>query len=119
MTETAKKPGSARKRGRPPGTHPKGLATRERARALAQAEVKPLAVLLETMAERWNGAKAAKTPKTRAKLQNEACAVAEKVAPYLHPKLQATTLKGDGENLVSFVLNLPDCEELRKAIRGN
>lgn len=94
------------------------LPTRERNRLIAQSKVKPLTVLMETMADRWERATAAKTPKTRDKLQNEACAVAEKVAPYLHPKLQATTLKGDEKNPLGFVLSLPTAEILKAAIRG-
>jgi len=106
-----------RKRGRPDGIS--SLPTRERNKVISRAKVKPLDVLMETMAERWTAAQASNDPELRAKLQQEACGVAEKVAPYLHPKLQATTLKGDGGNPVSFVLSLPGADVLRAAIRGD
>ncbi len=112
-------PSSARpklKRGRKPGSV--GQARRERARLIAQSEVKPLGVLMETMANYWNRSKAATKPAQADRLRKEACAVAEKVAPYLHPKLQATTVKGDEQNPLAFVVSLPGMEELRKAIRG-
>ena len=105
------------KRGRKPGSS--NVAARIRTRTLTQADVKPLQVLMETMADRWNASKVATKNTERRKLQMEACQVAERVAPYLHPKLQATTLKGEADNPVKFVLDLPDCNELRKAIRGD
>ena len=103
------------------GGRPKGLAhvaTRDRNRLIANSKIKPLQVLMDVMASRWEEAQAAKDPATRKELELAACQVAEKVAPYLHPKLQATTLKGDAANPVSFVLSLPTAEELRKAVRG-
>lgn len=113
---TDAKNATPKRRGRKPGLA--NVTTRNRNRLIANAEVQPLQVLMSTMAERWNAAKEAKRPQDRARLQQEACAVAEKVAPYLHPKLQATTLKGDPSAPVSFVLSLPTAEELRKAVRG-
>ena len=113
MTETAqttKKP-----RGRPKGSP--AVAGRERSRALAQAEVKPLDVMLQTMAERWKAAQVADGD-DRTRLQNEACTVAEKVAPYLHARLQATTIKGDADQPLSFTVSLPASEALRAMIRG-
>jgi len=101
--------------GRPKDT---GLQTKARNRLIAQAEVKPLQVLMDTMTNRWKAAQAATVPKTKARLENEACQVAEKVAPYLHPKLQATTLKGDPSAPLGFVLSLPDSATLKAAIRG-
>ena len=113
MSETAAT--TKRPRGRPKGSP--AVAGRERSRALAQAEVKPLDVLLQTMAERWNAAQAEKGEE-RAKLQAEACAVAEKVAPYLHARLQATTIKGDADAPLSFTVSLPASDALRAMIRG-
>ena len=49
----------------------------------------------------------------------DAVAVAAQVAPYLHPKLQATTLKGDSAAPLSFTLSLPSADALRSAIRGD
>ena len=44
---------------------------------------------------------------------------AAKVAPYIHAKLQTTTLKGDKENPLEVALGLTSADELRRAIRGN
>ncbi len=104
------------KQGRPVAS--KGHQIRARNRALAQADVKPLDVLIQTMASRWNEAKAAKTPAARAKLELQACNVAEKVAPYLHPKLQATTLKGDAGAPVGVSITFASADALKAAIRG-
>ncbi len=110
------KPGQS---GNPRGNGGKcGLSTRERSRLIAQSEVKPLTVLMDTLAERWHAAQAEKDPATRKALQNEACAVAREVAPYLHPKLSTTMVRGDGLANVSFVLNLPAPDELKKLVRG-
>jgi len=118
MTETAAN--EKRARGRPKGSG-KGMpaiTTRVRNRALAQAEVKPLDVLLQTMAERWISAQAAVDPEERARLLDSACQVARDVAPYLHPKLQATTIKGDQDSPLSFTVSLPASDALRAMIRG-
>lgn len=116
MSDEPDKNPPKRRMGRPP--HSAGHATRERNRALTNADVKPLQVLLETMAARWNASKEATSPEEREKLRDQACAVARDVAPYFHPKLQATTLKGEGDNPVKFVLDLASSDELRKAVRG-
>lgn len=47
-----------------------------------------------------------------------AAASAEKVAPYIHQKLQAVTLRGDKQNPLEIALGLVDAAELRKKIRG-
>lgn len=86
---------------------------------ILKAKVKPLDVLMQTMANRWTEAEAASDPEERKALELAACGVAEKVAPYLHPKLQATTLKGDPSAPVSFTLSLPGAEVLRAAVRGD
>ena len=113
MTEIALT--TKRGRGRPRGSP--SVAGRERQRALAQAEIKPLDVMLETMSERWKAAQLA-TGDDRTKLQNEACAVAEKVAPYLHARLQATTIKGDADQPLAFAVSLPASDALRAMVRG-
>ncbi len=89
-----------------------------RTRMIAQAEIQPLQVMLDTMADRWRAALAEPDQKTRWGYQDEACAVAEKVAPYFHPKLQATTVKAEGGQPLALVLNLPTADVLRSAIRG-
>lgn len=105
-----------RPRGAPKGS---GVNVRERNRLIAQTKVKPLDVMLEVMAERYEAAKTAKNASARTKAQRDAVAVAAQVAPYLHPKLQATTLKGDPAAPVSFALSLPSAEALKAAIRGS
>lgn len=95
-----------------------GVQTKMRNRLIAQAKIKPLELMLEVMAERYEAAKVAKNPKTRAKAIQDAVATAEKAAPYVHAKLQATTLKGDSANPLGFVLSLPTADTLRQAIRG-
>lgn len=114
-TTSAKLPQAKRPRGAPKGS---GVNVRERNRLIAQTKCKPLDVMLEVMAERYEAAKTAKSTSARTKAQHDAVAVAAQVAPYLHPKLQATTLKGDPSAPVSFVLSLPDTATLRAAIRG-
>ena len=95
------------------------LPTRERNRLIAQANVKPLTVMMDLLAERYKTAQAiTDDPEARQKAQDAALAVAEKVAPYLHPKLQATTIKGDADNPLSFSVSLPDSLLLMAAVRG-
>ena len=103
-----------KRRGRPVGTT--GQRSRARDRAIAQAEITPLEVMLKTMAEIWNAAIAQEDPMERAKGQMAAVSVAKDVAPYLHPRLQATTLKGDKENPLQ--LDLFDADALKAAVRG-
>lgn len=96
-----------------------GLQTRVRNRIIAQAEVKPLQVMIDALAERWRLALAIEdNPEARSKAISEAVAVAEKVAPYLHPKLQATTIKGDPDAPLQFALSLPATSDLMAAVRG-
>jgi hypothetical protein len=94
-----------------------GLPTRARNKVYQQAEVKPLNVMMEVLAERYKLAQAIQDdPEARTRAMNEAVAVAEKVAPYLHPKLQATTIKGDPN--APLALSLPDSLLLMAAVRG-
>lgn len=96
-----------------------GLPTIERNRMITQSKVKPLQVMIDTLEERWKLAQAiTDDPEARSKALTEAVAVAEKIAPYLHPKLQATTIKGDPEAPLSFALSLPDSAFLLAAVRG-
>jgi hypothetical protein len=95
-----------------------GVQTKMRNRLIAQAKIKPLELMLEVMAERYETAKTAEDPETRAKAIQEAVSTAEKAAPYVHAKLQATTLKGDAQNPIGFVLSLPASDTLKAAIRG-
>lgn len=120
----AKKSAGATQCARGPG-RPKGSTTKRvaqsaslRTRMIAQADVKPLQVLLDTMADRWHAALAATDQETRYARQDEAVAVAAQVAPYFHPKLQATTVKAEGGQPLALVLNLPTADVLRSAIRG-
>jgi hypothetical protein len=94
------------------------LPTRERNRMIAQSSVKPLQVMMDSLADSWKYAQAIDDPLERIKAQQAACLVAEKVAPYLHPKLQATTIKGDADNPLAFSVSLPDSLLLMAAVRG-
>jgi len=115
ITMSEKAPETKRPRGRPKGSA--AVAGRERSRALAQAEIKPLDVMLQTMADRWKAAQSSTDIEERAKLQDAACTVAEKVAPYLHARLQATTIKGDADAPL-FSVSLPASDVLRAMVRG-
>jgi hypothetical protein len=96
-----------------------GLPTRERNRVIQQATIKPLNVMMELLEERYKAAQAiTDDPDARAKAQDAALSVARDVAPYLHPKLQATTIKGDPSAPLSFAVSLPDSLLLMAAIRG-
>jgi hypothetical protein len=96
-----------------------GLQTRIRNKVMTQSAVKPLSMMMDLLEERYKTAQAiTNDPEARSKAMNEALAVAEKVAPYLHPKLQATTIKGDADNPLSFAVSLPDSLLLMAAIRG-
>ena len=94
------------------------LPTRERNRMIAQANIKPLQVMMDSLADSWKYAQTLTDPVERLKAQQMAVGVAEKVAPYLHPKLQATTIKGDADNPLSFAVSLPDSLLLMAAVRG-
>lgn len=114
--KTLEKPPKTNSVGAPKGS---GVNIRVRNRLIAQSKVKPLEVMMNTLEERWNLAQAIKDdPEARSKALTEAVAVAEKIAPYLHPKLQATTLKGDPDAPLSFALSLPDSAFLLAAVRG-
>ena len=110
-TPDVRKPRGAKK-----GT---GVNVRVRNKLITQSEVKPLNVMMELLAERYKTAQAiTDDPEARTKAMDQALAVAEKVAPYLHPKLQATTIKGDADNPLSFAVALPDSLLLMAAVRG-
>ncbi len=104
--------------GRKPGVSATPQA-RAQARAAAQAELLPLEIMLKTMAKHWHASEdKSKSPKERAEAEAAAVSVAKDAAPYIHSKLQSTTVKGDKENPLQFILDLPNDNELRKAIRG-
>jgi len=117
MTETAQKTKGVPGR-RVGSLNRRNVKARDKARALAQCELNPLEVMMQTMTRRWAMSQCAGDPEERAKLEQEACQVAEKVAPYLHARLQATTIKGDAENPLSFALSLPSADALRALVRG-
>ena len=95
------------------GGRPKGVASansqrraRVADRVLAQAEITPLEVMVNTMTERW-----------KADDKAGACAIAKDCAPYLHARLASTTLKGDEQNPL-FGLKYPSAAELKAIVRG-
>lgn len=70
---------------RPGSGRPKGAATkrtREIADRLSSEGILPLEVMLRTMRELWQQDR-----------KPEACAVAEKAAPYIHPRLASIDAK--------------------------
>ncbi len=114
MARGGAREGAGRKVGSTVG--PKAMA---QARAAAQAELLPLEIMLKTMAKHWHAAEdKTRTAEERAESEFKAVSVAKDAAPYIHSKLQSTTVKGDKENPLQFILDLPNDNELRKAIRG-
>lgn len=103
-----------------------------RDRAIARAEVKPLEVMLAVLASRWRealsleaslagieDAEQAQAARTQLLLaQSAAFSAAERVAPYVHAKLAAMTIKGDETNPLTLMLSQFDPSALRAAIRG-
>ena len=79
--------------GRKPGS--KTALTRDAAERLAKEGKLPLEVMVETMRSLWNDGK-----------KLEACQIAEKAAPYMHPRLAAVEHSGELE--VSRVVRVPD-----------
>lgn len=102
----------------------------ERASAI---ELTPLEVMLDDMKMRYDMSKRAlanhekeKDPAMKelimsAALGHSSAAVesAAKVAPYIHAKLQTTTIKGDQNSPLEVALGLFDAAALRAAVRGN
>lgn len=95
-------------------------------------DLSPLEVMLDTMKMFYDDSKAAlalhdieknreKKEMLKAMAKAEAlnaCSVAKDVAPYIHAKLQTTTIKGDEKNPLEVALGLTDSESLRAAVRG-
>jgi hypothetical protein len=101
------------------GTGKSSIPSRERNKLIQHSSVKPLTVMMEVLEERYKLAQAIQDdPEARQKAMSEAIAVAKEVAPYLHPKLQATTIKGDADNPLQFSVSLPDSLLLMAAVRG-
>lgn len=97
MARGGKRPGSGRKKG---STLP---ATRERralAAALAEDGVTPLHIITTTMRDLWEDANKGPVPNLSKRMQ--AVALAEKAAPYLHPRLASTALTGADGGPVQF-----------------
>lgn len=85
------------KTGRPAGSRdkaPRKTAARKQAEAAAAEGITPLDVMLRTMRDAWSKAERAETDAQRIALRQAACAVAEKAAPYVHPRLAATEHSG-------------------------
>lgn len=86
--------------GRPPGS--KAKLSRKTAEELAETGVMPLTVMVETMRDLWSANK-----------RLEACAIAEKCAPYMHPRLSAVDHSGSIET--PTVMRLPEVMDSRQA----
>jgi hypothetical protein len=93
------------------GAKPKAITKRSNAAAqklAADDAITPLEVMVLTMREIWgDGQKAIDT-----KLQ--ACAIAEKCAPYLHPRLASTEVKGD----LNATIKGASTEDLRAELKS-
>lgn len=100
---------------------------------VAGIDLSPLEVMLDDMKLRYDMSKRALANHEREKdperaslimdaaLSHSSAAVesAAKVAPYIHAKLQTTTLKGDTNSPIEIALGLYDAATLRAAVRGN
>lgn len=85
------------KTGRPAGSRdrkPRRTAARKQAEVAAAEGITPLEVMLRTMRDAWALADQAETDRERITLRQAACGVAEKAAPYVHPRLSATEHSG-------------------------
>jgi hypothetical protein len=85
------------KTGRPPGSRdkrPRRSAARKIAEAAVAEGITPLEVMLRTMQDAWSLAETAATDRERLTFRQAACSVAEKAAPYVHPRLSATEHSG-------------------------
>ena len=105
--------------GRPKGileTKPRNTVAKKVAAQAAQRGITPLEVMLTAMREDWTAAQkmlADAVPQSAeealawtGRIQNlraSAIATADKVAPYLHARLSATTISGDPDNPLRFV----------------
>ena len=97
---------------------PIDYSERIRNRMLASAYISPLEVLMTTMVDRWKEAEMAGEPDVKLRLQEQACAVAVKVAPYLHPRLSAVATESTSNTTVNVGVNLLSADALKAAIRG-
>lgn len=77
------RPGAGRKKGAAE------IRSRRIANELAREGLTPLEVMVATMRELWQQAQAAAMPAERLEKQLAACSVAERAAPYIHPRLAA------------------------------
>lgn len=75
--------GAGRKKGETPTTR----VRRELAASVVAQGITPLEIMMTTMRDLWSDAGTGKTVNLGKRMQ--ACAIAEKVAPYCHPKLSA------------------------------
>lgn len=97
--------------GRRPGAgRPRGSAhvrTREVANRLAREGLTPLEVLVNTMKDLWGYALQATTDTERIEWKMRACAIAEKAAVFVHPRLAAVAAT---MRTVTSVKDLSDAE---------
>ena len=96
-----------------PGSGPKPKAVTRRSTKAAQKlaadeAITPLEVMVLTMREMWGDGT---LPLERKK---EACAIAEKCAPYLHPRLASTQVTAD----INSTIKGASTEELRAELKS-
>lgn len=94
--------------GQPPG--PIIKRSRKAANKLASDEeaITPLEVMVLTMREMWGDGSISLDQK------KEACVIAEKCAPYLHPRLASTQVKAD----INQSLNNASIDDLKAEIKA-
>ena len=95
------RPGAGRKKGAAE------VRTRRIANELVREGLTPLEVMIETMRDLWLQAQSAATRAARLEKQLAACAVAEKAAPYIHPRLASVAAS---VRQVTSVKDLSDAE---------
>ena len=96
------KPGHAHN---PGSGRPKGSKTKRKvAYAIEAAKhgVTPLDVMLRTMRSIVDQADRASDDDAKTELMMKACVVARDAAPYMHPRLQTTTHRGEGDGVIKI-----------------
>jgi len=126
MASGGPRPGSGRKKGAvavsvaiPPSA--RAAVTDALVERIKDIDLSPIEVMLRGMKYHYDESRVAMSTSDHDTAKAElsaSMAYAKEVAPYIHPRLQATTLKGDKENPLELALGLASIDDLRKAVRG-
>ena len=98
MPRGGSRPGAGRKKG---SELPKTKARKELASKLATDGISPLEIITQTMRELWEEANRGPVPNMAKRMQ--AVMLAEKAAPYLHPRLASTQVSGKDGGPIAVV----------------